>query len=149
MTYRIVLAMALTAAIAGCAQVRESRVNPFNWFGQDEEVTVVETRVITDPRPLVAQISSVSIDPAPGGAILRVVGLPERQGYFAGALVQEAAPAGVLAYSLRAVPPAEATRTSTPASRELVMAVFLSDQTLAGVRQIQVSGASNARAIRR
>ncbi len=147
--HRIVLALGLVAIVAGCATVRESRINPFNWFGQDEEVTPVETRVITDPRPLVAQIASVTIDPAPGGAILRVVGLPERQGYFAGALVRQPAGPGVLGYSFRVVPPPEATRVSTAVSREIVVAVFLSDQTLAGVRQIQVSGATNTRAVRR
>lgn len=146
---RFVLVMGLAAIVSGCAQVRESRVNPFNWFGQDEEVTVVEPVVVGDPRPLVSQIASVSTDTAPGGVILRVVGVSDQQGYFAGALLPQPSAPGVLAYTFRVVPPPTATRVSTQASREIVLAVFLSDQSLAGVRQIQVSGATNTRAVRR
>lgn len=141
--------IAMLVLLAGCATVSESRFNPFNWFGQDEEVTPVATRVITDPRPLVAQVTSVSIDPVPGGAIIRAVGLPPQQGYFAGALVQQSAGPGILSYGFRVVPPFETTRVSTEASREIVVGLFVSDQTLAGARQIQVSGATNARAVRR
>ena len=137
------------ALLAGCATVSESRFNPFNWVGQDEEGTPVATRVITDPRPVVAQSSALSIDQVPGGAIVRAVGLPERQGFFAGALVQQAAGPGILSYTFRVVPPPEATRVSTEPSREIVVGLFVSDQTLAGIRQIQVSGATNARAVRR
>ncbi|MEM9975308.1 MAG: hypothetical protein AAF771_14110 [Pseudomonadota bacterium] len=136
--------------LSGCARVAESRLNPFNWFGRgDAEVTVTRVEVIEDPRPLVAEVSGVSIDRVPGGAILRAVGLPPTQGYFAGALVAEAAGPGILSYTFRAVPPDEASRVSTVPSREVVVALFLSDQTLAGVRQIQVVGATNARAVRR
>ena len=146
---RIIVLFALVTLTTGCAQFSESRVNPFNWFGDDEEVTPVTTVTVPAPRPLLDELSSLSLDPVPGGVILRVVGLPEQQGYFAGALVRETTEAGLLSYAFRVIPPAEPTRVSTEVSREVVVALFLSDQTLAGVRQIQVRGANNARAVRR
>ena len=149
MIARGIALVAVLATVAGCARVAESRFNPFNWFGNDREITTTAPEVIADPRPLVAQVSSITIDPAPGGAILRAVGLPPRQGHFEGDLVVQPATAGVLAFQFRVVPPFEPTRVSTDRSRELVVARFLSDQTLQGIREIQVFGAENARAVRR
>ncbi|CAN0603427.1 unnamed protein product, partial [Ectocarpus sp. 12 AP-2014] len=56
---------------------------------------------------------------------------------------------GVLSYSLRAEPPQTQTRVSTRQSRELTVAVFISDIALSGVRVIQVTGAQNSRIARR
>lgn len=152
MTGRVVLITAMLAILAGCAQVEQSALNPFNWFGQDEQVTnpAVVAAGPSDPRPLVSQVTSVSIERMPGGAILRAVGLPATQGYWAADLIQVPnAPPGVLAYRFRAAPPLEPTRTSTQASREIVAATFISDQRLAGTREIQVLGAQSSRSVRR
>ena len=56
---------------------------------------------------------------------------------------------GVLTYSFRARPPLEPTRVSTVQSRELTVAVFVSEITLAGTREIRVTGSQNSRAARR
>ena len=95
------------------------------------------------------QVSRIAIDTAPGGAILRAVGLPPTQGYFEGALVLTRSEPGVLTYAFRIVPPTAASRVSTERSREVVVGLFLSDQTLEGIREIRVQGARNARGLRR
>ncbi len=150
---RLILALTLLGVLAGCARVAESRFNPFNWFGRSQEVqTVAPGEIPQDPRPLVDQVTELVIERVPGGAIVRARGLPQTQGYYDGALVSETRNApvdGVLTYQFRVVPPAEPQRVSTPRSREIVVARFLSDQALQGVRSIRVEAASNARAARR
>lgn len=148
---RLIGLVAIVALASGCGRFAESRFNPFNWFGGDEETEVREVEVATvrDPRPLVAEVSRISIEPAPGGAILRAVGLPATQGHYDGALIEAPTAPGALAFQFRLMPPPVATRVSTVRSREVVVALFLSDQTLQGVREIRVFGAGNGRAIRR
>ena len=147
--------MALPFVLASCG-ISETRMNPFNWFGGDEEPTsaqpieVVERR---DLRPLVAEITQLVIERTPGGAIVRVSGLPPTQGWYGADLVpvtRDGAPVdGVLSFSLRAQAPDGPTRVSTRQSRELTAAVFISDTRLSGIRVIQVTGAQNSRIARR
>lgn len=138
--------------LGGCARVSESRFNPFNWFGRDsEEDTVAPIEERGDPRPLVAEVTSLDIERTPTGAIIRATGLPPDQGWYAGALVPETdGPVdGVLAYRFRAVPPGERTRVSTRQSRELSVAVAVSNITLSETRVVRVIGARNSRTARR
>ncbi|NBC88973.1 MAG: hypothetical protein GVX90_05720 [Alphaproteobacteria bacterium] len=149
--------LALLAAallLAGCA----SRFNPLNWFGGSEERRVAaeapaDTARPADPRPLVARISSLSVDRVPGGALVTAAGVPPTQGWFEAELLPTArdidgAPVpedGVMTFRFVAVPPAGTRRVGTPASREVTAGTFLSDQTLAPVRRIAVQGAENRR----
>ncbi|MCG6903970.1 MAG: hypothetical protein LJE68_14945 [Rhodobacter sp.] len=153
MTGRIILALMVVGTLANCSRVAESRLNPFNWFGRSERTqVVVASNPNADPRKLVAQIITLRVEKVPGGAIVRATGLPTRQGYYDGELlpvVAENAPEGVLSYEFRISPPLEQTRVSTQQSREVVVALFVSEQSLAGVRQIRVSAASNALVVRR
>lgn len=152
MTGRIILALIVVATLAGCARVAESRFNPINWFGRSERTEVVITDPDADPRPLVAEIITLRVEPVPGGAIIRATGLPPRQGYYDGALLpvgREIAENGVLNYEFRASQPLEQTRVSTQRSREVVVGRFVSDQTLAGASQIRVSAGGNALIVRR
>ncbi|WP_231703988.1 hypothetical protein [Cochlodiniinecator piscidefendens] len=143
--------------VTSCGTIRESRLNPFNWFGrsQQEETVAVDDAAIrapSDPRPLVTNIVSLHIDQTPGGAIIRAVGLPPTQGYFGAALVpenDERPVDGVLTYSFRIIPPEDFQLTSTQVSREVVVGQFISDASLQGVRQIRVVAAENARSSRR
>ena len=148
---RALLLIMVLATAAGCGRIADSRLNPFNWFGRDRaiETTAPEVRVAVDPRPLVDQVVSVSIEQAPGGAILRAMGLPPTQGHWGAALVRSDSQPGVLVYQFRLVPPRTRTRVSTPQSRQVIVAAFLTDQTLAGVREVQVLGARSSRAVRR
>ncbi len=139
--------------LSGCATVSESRLNPFNWFGSDDEETLDPIAVENERRPLVSEITNLVIERTPGGAIVRVTGLTPTQGWFAPALVNldpfGNAVNGVMSYSFRAVPPEQTTRVSTVQSRELSAAVFISNAALRDVRVIQVTGARNSRAARR
>lgn len=147
----IALALALSV-LTGCATVRESRLNPFNWFGSDEE-TVAPVDVVNERRPLVSQITSLEIERTPGGAIVRSTALPPTQGWFAAELVPVSsggAPVdGVLSYAFRAVPPETPVRQSTPQSRELTAGTFIPNIVLNQVRVIQVTGSQNSRIARR
>ena len=143
----------ISFSLAGCARVSESRFNPFNWFGGDRETERLtpDVEVIEDDRPLVEQVVSVRIERAPGGAILYAVGLPPTQGYWLADLLPDPdrSDLGRLAYQFRILPPDTATRVSTPASRSVTAAIFLSDQTLAGTSTVDVYGATNARSVSR
>ncbi len=154
MIRRLIVAISLLGMLSGCAGIAESRFNPFNWFAGGEEVETLvplDARP-ADPRPLVDQVTELVIERAPGGAIVRARGLPPTQGHYDGALVRETRDGprdGVLTYQFRIVPPPEPQRVSTPRSREVVVGLFLSDQTLQGVREIRVEAARNARSARR
>ena len=137
--------------LTGCVRVGRSRLNPFNWFGRGEEIAAVTPEgAVVDPRPLVPQVIRLEVESNAEGAIIRVAGLPPRQGWYDAALVRvPTAEPDVLSYQLRAQPASDATLASTPPSREIVVAAFVSDQRLRGIREIRVSGALNALAARR
>lgn len=154
MSRRLMVLMVALLATAGCSAVSGSRLNPFNWFGRSEEVAVSDAAPahLADPRPLIDQVTALTVDPTPGGAILRATGLPPTQGYYDAALVSvsdDEPVDGVLEYRFVAFPPATPARVSTPQSREIVVGRVLSRQDLAGVTEIRVTAAQNARAVRR
>lgn len=148
----------LALVLAGCGRIRESRLNPFNWFGRSTPtvVTTAAEPVVpgrpADPRLLVAEVTEMEVARQPGGAIVRATGLPPTQGWWNAALVAEngGVPVdGVLTYRFVVDQPRGATRVSTPQSREVTAAAWLSDIRLADVRQIVVLGAQNSRSSRR
>jgi len=149
-----ILFVVLALGLSGCG-FGQSRLNPFNWFRSAPKTEALAPVNVqnADRRPVVAEIVSVSVDRTPGGAIIRALALPPAQGWYGAGLVSEdpgGVPVrGVLRFSFRAWPPDGPTLVSTPQSRELSAAVFLSDIKLAGVREIRVTGAVNARAARR
>lgn len=155
MTSRRILIVGMGSALllAGCGRVRESRLNPFNWFGRSEEETesITPVREVRDPRPLVDQITALTIEPTPTGAIVRATGLPPMQGWHSAALVaQSDGPVGgEMVFLFRALPPGGATRVSTFKSRELTVAARLSADELAATRVVRVVGARNSRVARR
>lgn len=141
------MALAGIVPLAACG----SRLNPFNWFGRGEETEeIAPSGAVVDPRPLVPQVTRLVVDPHPSGAIVRVTGLPPRQGWYDAALLRVPGTEGdVLAYQLRAYRPHYRTSVSTPQSRELVVATFVSTDRLSGIREIRVSGELNALSSRR
>lgn len=149
----LLAALAAITLLSGCASVRESRVNPFNWFGSAEvEKDLAPESGEFDGRPLVNQVVSMKIDRAPGGAIVTAIGLPPTQGYWEAELVAENdgyAEDGVLTYQFRIWPPAYVSAQGTQQSRELSAGIFVSDQSLQGVSRIVVLGAQNSMSSRR
>ena len=144
----LALAMTLTA----CATVRESRLNPLNWFGSDssEELLTTEPVGDTDQRPLIDQIISLQVDQTPEGAIVRAVGLPPTQGFWKAELVEvEQDDPTVLAYEFRIVPPIERNPQGTQRSREILVADAVSTAELRGISQIVVAGRQNQRSVNR
>jgi hypothetical protein len=153
MAGRLITAALILSVAAGCGRVADSRLNPFNWFGRSEPVAVAPAPERgADPRPLVDQVIALSIDRNPGGAIIRATGLPPQQGFWDGELValNDGEPVdGVLEYRFHIKPPAAPTRVSTQASREVIVGQYLSRIALENVREIRVTGARSARAVRR
>lgn len=148
---RPLLALCLAALVAGCGGFRDSRLNPANWFGGSEpRETVTSTVENADPRPLVETVLSMSVEPVPGGAIVRARGQTPTQGWWQAELVAlDIDDKGALVYEFRIAPPPQVTPAHTPQSRQLDVAVFVSDFRLDGVREIVVQGATNARSARR
>lgn len=92
-------------ALGGCAAVRDSRVNPFNWFGgsRSEAVATAPTEASTNPlipaqraglfarkraeREIylgtpIDTVSDLVIERVPGGAIIRATGVSQSQGLY-------------------------------------------------------------------
>lgn len=157
----VVASMTLTA----CGSMRDSAINPFNWFGRSKSEAVpagtanplipksggVFTRRAPDVYAgvPVATIKELVVERAPGGAIIRVKGVAAQQGPYEVRLVKdengsEDATNNTLSYTLKAL--RTQTRLVGPeTSREVVAAVFVSDNDLVGIRTIRVKGAQNAR----
>ncbi len=149
---RTVLAgMAAALVLAGCGAIRESRLNPFNWFGQSEaRATVALPETPADPRALAPDILSMTVEPYPGGAIVTATARTPTQGWWDAELVaRDMDENGVLVYDFRLFPPLSATPDGPPQSREVTAAVSISDIGLQGVTEIVVQGEGNARASRR
>ena len=168
---RIILTTALVSALAlpGCGgSSGGSAYNPLNWFGKSRNETVApEAKNALIPKKsgllreqaapegvAVAQILALAIEPAAGGAILRVTGLAPTLGASDVRLVPEFdleidGPLQTLQYSLKTEYSTRSRPAAPQRSRELTAAVFLSDEDLEGVREIRVSGAENARSVRR
>jgi hypothetical protein len=146
---RLITALLLVSFVAACGQ---SRLNPFNWFGRDRETRNAITVEISDPRGLVGEVIKLKVDRLPGGAIINAFGLPPTQGYWQAELVplnDELPDKGVLSYEFRLLPPPTVTPAGTKISREVVIARFVSDQKLLGVRRIRVIAEANSRTVRR
>lgn len=151
----LILTLAMAVALSGCG-FGQSRLNPFNWFRAGPEAETLDPVVLeerTETRPLVAEVTQLSVERTPSGAIIRATGLPPEQGWYDAELVNEDRDGlpldGVLTYSFRARPPLAPTRVSTVQSRELHVAVAVSETVLAQTRSIRVTGSLNSRAARR
>ena len=161
----VVSALVLTS----CGTIRDSRLNPFNWFGRSQSTAVasdgtgaanplIRQRRASIFRPdapaysgqLLGEVSELLIERRPGGAVIRVTGVADRLGPFEARLVknEDQSQAGTLAYDLRAYqPPNPTTQSDWP--RTVTVAVHLTDQDLRDVREIRVNAARNVRTSRR
>jgi hypothetical protein len=148
---RPAIALCLAALIAGCSGFKDSRMNPANWFGNSEpRETIVLPDEEADPRPMVETVLSLTVEPMPGGAIVRARGQTPTQGWWQAELVPlDLDDKGALVYEFRLLPPLGQTAVSTPQSRQVDVAIFVSDIKLDGMREIVVQGANNARSARR
>ena len=148
---RPLLIVVICSALAGCGGFADSGLNPANWFGNSEQrETIVLPPERSDPRPLVDAVLTMTVEPIPGGAIVRATGQTPTQGWWAAELVPLPLDEnGVLVYEFRLVPPITATSVNAPQSRQIEVAIYISDFKLDAVREIVVQGAGNARSARR
>jgi hypothetical protein len=141
--------LVVVLGLTGCA----SRLNPMNWFGRDREERVQISETVAAPvddRQLVTEVISLSVDPLPGGAIVRAMGLPPRQGYWEADLVEVGREGGEIVFEFRVYRPVDAnTRVGTQRSREILAGTSLTTQDLAGIRQIVVIAQQNRRSVSR
>ncbi len=175
---RLVSLMLISSLVlAGCG-LRDSRVNPANWFGKSKSVRVAKPGPQDSPsevNPLIPRetasirtlirkqrteyngtpvqsVTNLVIEPSSGGAIIRATGMPLRQGAYDVRLTPawEGAepPRGVLTYRMEAVQPID-TAQGTQNSRRVTAARFVSTQTLEAVSEIRVIGAGNIQTSRR
>ncbi|HSF65648.1 MAG TPA: hypothetical protein VLA78_14750 [Paracoccaceae bacterium] len=149
----LLAALAIGMTLSGCGTVRESRLNPFNWFGGSEEAEPQPALpgAPVDRRILVDNVVAMAVERMPGGVIVRATGLPPTQGYWEAELVARPVEGGQIVYDFRVFPPVTRQAVSTQQSREVEVATFLSDFRMEseGIRQITVQGATNARTSRR
>jgi len=154
---RLIAALVIVSFVASCASLRQSRLNPSNWFGKSRaERTAIATSItpatVSDARPLVGEVTTLKVERLPGGAIIRVMGLPATQGNYDAELValnNELPDKGTLTYEFRLKNPTTPTAAGTKRSREVLVGRFVSDQTLIGVRRIVVIAQNNRRSVRR
>ena len=147
----LLAALTLVMFVSACGAIRTSRLNPFNWFGRAEATAPAPLAAKpSDPRLLAAQIIDLKVEPMPGGAIVRATALLPNQGWWEAELVSgDAGPDGVLTYDFRLFPPLTQTAVSTPRSRQITAAAYLSDIQLGKVSAITVQGQGNALTSRR
>lgn len=172
---RISLSVLLIASLTlgACGVVRNSALNPVNWFGRSTSVAVAPTDS-APVNPLIPQssglfgdrnapkiyigepfdeITDLTIERVAGGAIVRATGLADRQGVYSVQLTpandDETPVNGVLTYRLEGIEPVKNTAVGGPATREVTAARKVTDQQLRGVSTIRVEGVRNAQIARR
>jgi len=153
MNRRTVVLSALSLALVapGCARVRRSKLNPFNWFRRSEpRERVAVAAAAGDTRDMVAEVVSMVVEPIPTGALVRATGRTPTQGWWEAELVEKPIDKdGVLVLEFRISPPPGRTAVNTPQSREVTAAIHLSNIKLEQISEIVVQGAANARSARR
>ncbi len=147
----LMITLALPVGLAGCGRIRDSRLNPFNWFGRSRRAATTATlkpNEAADGRQLIAEVTELKVEQTHGGAIIHASGLPPTQGWWKAELVSETRGRpdenGVVTYRFLVYQPLADTRVSTPQSRILTAGVFLSDQRLETITKIVVQGERNS-----
>ncbi|NCQ24384.1 MAG: hypothetical protein COW54_04095 [Rhodobacteraceae bacterium CG17_big_fil_post_rev_8_21_14_2_50_63_15] len=172
MRRRVFISLAAGSILAGCGGFRQSRVNPRNWFGGSRSRSVSSTPAentnplipqredrilfrkrdeIYDGTP-VDQITRMVIERTSDGAIVRVTGLPLRQGAYDVRLIpddKDAQPVnGELGFSLMAVQ-SDTMPQGSERAREVHAAAFVSLPKLETASIVRVRGARNEQVSRR
>ncbi|RMH48549.1 MAG: hypothetical protein D6688_01815 [Alphaproteobacteria bacterium] len=154
----------LAIGLGGCSTVRNSALNPFNWFGGGNRDAAESGAPApqADPRPMVERLTRLGLDRRPGGVIVSAVGLTATQGYWDAELVPSPSQvvvdpvlgrrivprSGEIVFEFRAAPPPAPARVGTAPSREIAVGLYLGRKSLDGVRRITVVTAGNRRSVR-
>ncbi|WP_299147555.1 hypothetical protein [uncultured Tateyamaria sp.] len=173
MRLRTVSLFVALIALTACGAVRDSRVNPFNWFGQSRSQPVQRSEEPKEVNPLIPvdrgpglfaslrrgneeyfgtpidQVSELVIERVPGGAIVRATAIADVDNVYDVRLIPanddlEPDEDGVLVYQVEGVHPEDRRRTTTQRQRTFVVADRITDRKLADIRSIRVEGGRNA-----
>lgn len=149
----VLLCAALT--LAGCGTIRESRINPMNWFGesrQSERPDLGRTSSVIDNRPMVPEVSTLVIERTSSGAIIRAEAVMPTAGWWDPELLTEnfGRPVdGVLTLRFVAAAPREPVPAPNVAARTITAVYAINQADLDTIAEIVVTGQGNARRIRR
>ena len=146
MRRRVLLGLGAAALVASCGRIRDSRLNPFNWFGgaQQEKRFELPAEAVDD-RALAPQVIDLKVERYSGGAIVKAVAQTPDQGWWDAELVARPLDAdGVLVYDLRMFPPVTETPVGPNPSRQITVAAAISGVMLERVSKIVVQGETNA-----
>lgn len=169
-TLTVLLVSSLFVTACG---LRDSRINPLNWFGRAQSVPIAQDTKPVNPlipdttglfkrardrnavyvgRPF-EQVTDLTIERVQGGAIIRATGLAARQGIYSVQLTpateDETPVDGVLTYRIEGIRPPRARTVGAQATREVIAGRQLTDRELRGVTAIRVEGQLNALVARR
>lgn len=151
MTRPILALIALSLVLAGCSGVRQSRMNPLNWFGTStEESQLGPLSLEADNRALVPNVTAMTIERTSSGALVRAEAQMPGQGWWDAALIAEnnGRPVdGVLTYRFVAAAPRGVVAGGRP--QTLVVATPVSEYLLEETATVVVRGATNSRSARR
>jgi len=163
----ILSALAATLLLTACGSMRDSVLNPGNWFGRSR-AEAVDTGPVNPLIPksggmfrrkadaeysgaLVDSISELVVERVADGAVIRAKGIAATQGSHNARLVKDddASTDTTLVYSLRAQTSPHRELIGPAQGREVVIAKTLTENDLIGIRIIRVVAARNARSTRR
>ena len=166
----VIILVVSSMALSGCSRLRDSKLNPGNWFGKSQSRPVAGATV--SDNPLIPQksgglfrrgsrevyygtpvdrITDVKVEQTSTGAIVHVTAVSLQQGAYDVRLTSanNGDPVdGVLTYRLMAVQPRDMPQGS-PRQRTIHAGRYVSNSVLAATRSIVVIGARNQHASRR
>lgn len=151
----LIAALAVVLVLGACGSVRDSRLNPMNWFGRDSTETLAPSggwATEVDRRALVPVVTEMELIQTTGGALLRASGVTQTQGWWDAELreVNDGRPLdGALIYEFVLAAPRTQTAVSTEVSRTVTAGVKIPTPRLAGVQRVIVRGAGNQRSVQR
>ncbi|MDD7972488.1 hypothetical protein [Roseinatronobacter alkalisoli] len=151
----LLASLVLVLVLSACGSMRESRMNPFNWFGGQSAETLAPSGGwggTVDRRALVPVVTEMEVLRTPEGAVVHATGVTGTQGWWDVELrpLNDGYPLdGTLIYEFVVASPMSRSGTGSEASRTVTAGVKVSNRRLEGVRRIVVRGAQNQREIRR
>ncbi len=151
----LLAALAVTLVLGACGTVRDSRLNPMNWFGRESTETLAPSggwASEVDRRALVPTVTALEIIQTTGGAVVYASGVTQTQGWWDVELrpVNRGRPVdGALVYEFVVAAPRTQTAVSTEGSRTVTAGVKVPQARLAGVQRVVVRGAGNQRSVTR
>ncbi|MBN8293213.1 hypothetical protein JI664_14655 [Rhodobacter sp. NTK016B] len=152
----LALLLIASLSVAGCGGLRDSRMNPRNWFGSSSEEAarpeLGETSNVADFRPLVPQVTGLTIERTSSGAIIRADAVMPSAGWWDPQLVAEnfgRPQGGVLTFRFVAAAPRTPVAAPSAAARTISAVYAMTQAQLDTTVEVVVVGETNSRRARR